>query len=887
MFGRQRKLDDFGSEIEAHLQNEVERLQEQGMSEDEARAAARRSFGNVLHAEERFYESGRWLWWDHCRQDVRYGLRTLRKSPGFTAVAVLTLALGIGATIAIFSVLDGVVLKPLWYAQPEQLVGLEVTPLAIDASLRGMAPEDYFVFRDHNRTFQDIGIYAETDTDRDVNVTGFAEPERVHALDVTHGVLSVLAVPPMLGRTFSPADDSPGAPLTAIVTYGYWRRRFGADPSAVGKTIIVNGMARQIIGVLPRNFQFLDMQDLALILPLQLDRNKTLLGNFSYFGVARLKAGSTLDQASADVARMLPITLDAFPPPRGVSTDFMHKAGLAPSLLPLKQEVIGNVGLLLWLLMASIGMVLLIACANVANLLLVRTEGRQNELALRAALGASRRRIGAQLLCESAVIGLLGSACGLGLAWAALRVLVALAPRGLPRISDVGVNLPVLYFTLGVTVFTGLLFGLVPVLKHTGVRAGAPEGGRTLGLNRERHRARNLLVTVQVALALVLLICSGLMIRTFRALTHINPGFARPGELQTFRISIPDSDVADDGNVPRMEQQIQDKLAAIPGVSSVAFSSAVPLDGDGRFDNVFTEDHPSTNGVLPPARHMLFISPGYFETLGIPLVAGRDLSWADTYNQVPVALVSENFVREYWRTPSEAIGKRIRVTTADDWRQIIGVVGDVRDDGMDKPARTDVYWPTLLAKFQSEPLRAQRYVTFVARSPLAGSAGLLNQIRQAVWSVDGNLPLASVYTLNYLYTRSMARASFALVMLGIAGAMALLLGTVGLYGVIAYSVSQRTREIGIRVALGAQRGDVMSLVLGEGMLVILTGLAIGLVGSLGLTRYLSSLLVGVSATDPLTFAGVAILLASVALAACYLPARRAVLIDPLLALRYE
>jgi predicted permease len=811
----------------------------------------------------------------------------LRKSPGFTAVAVLTLALGIGATIAIFSVLDGVVLKPLSYAQPEQLVGLEVTPLAIDASLRGMAAEDYFVFRDHSRTLEDIGVYAETDTDRDVNVTGFAEPERVHALDITHGVLSVLAVPPMLGRTFSPADDSPGAPLTAILTYGYWYRRFSADPSTVGKTIIVNGMARQIIGVLPRNFQFLDMQDLALILPLQLDRNKTLLGNFSYFGIARLKVGSTLSQASVDVARMLPITLDTFPPPPGVSTDSMHKAGFAPSLLPLKQEVIGNVGLLLWLLMGSIGMVLLIACANVANLLLVRTEGRQNELALRAALGASRRRIGAQLLCESAVIGLLGSVCGLGLAWAALRVLVALAPSGLPRISDIGVNLPVLYFSLGLTVFTGLLFGLVPVLKHTGVRAGAPEGGRTLGVSRERHRVRNLLVTMQVALALVLLICSALMIRTFRVLTHINPGFARPGELQTFRISIPDSDVADDGNVPRMEQQIQDKLAAIPGVFSVAFSSAVPLDGDGRFDNIFTEDHPSTNGVLPPARHLLFISPGYFQTLGIPLIAGRDLSWADTYNQVPVALVSENFAREYWRTSSEAIGKRIRVTTADDWRQIIGVVGDVRDDGMDRPARTDVYWPTLVAKFQSEPLRAQRYVTYVARSPLAGSASLINQIRQAVWSVDGNLPLASVYTLNYLYTRSMARASFALVMLGIAGAMALLLGTVGLYGVIAYSVSQRTREIGIRVALGAQRGDVMSLVLGEGMLVILTGLAIGLVGSLGLTRFLSSLLVGVSATDPLTFAGVATLLASVALAACYLPARRAVLIDPLVALRYE
>jgi predicted permease len=887
MFGRKRKLDDFSSEIEAHLRNEVERLQEQGMSEEEARAAARRSFGNVLHAEERFYESGGWLWWDRCRQDVRYGLRMLRKSPGFTAVAVLTLAPGIGATIAIFSVLDGVVLKPLSYPQPEQLVGLEVSPLAIDASLRGMAPEDYFVFREQSRTFQEIGIYAETDTDRDVNVTGFAEPERVHALDVTHGVLSVLGIAPMFGRSFSPTDDSPGAPPTAILTYGYWQRKFSADPSAVGKTIIVDGMARQIIGVLPRNFRFLDAQDLALILPLQLDRNKTLLGNFSYFGIARLKAGSTLAQASTDVARMIPITLDAFPPPPGVSLDSTQKAGLAPSLLPLKQEVIGNVGLLLWVLMGSIGMVLLIACANVANLLLVRTEGRQQELALRAALGASRRRIAAQLLCESALIGLLGSICGLGVAYAALRVLVALGPSGLPRISDIGIHLPVLYFTLGITLFTGLLFGLIPVLKHASVRAGVSEGGRTLGVSRERHRARNLLVTMQVALALVLLICSGLMIRTFRVLTHTHPGFTRPAELQTFRISIADSDVRDDAGVARIEQQIQDKVAAIPSVSSVAFSSAVPLDGDARFDNVDVADHPDAEGTLPPPRHLLFVSPGYFRTLGIPLIAGRDLSWADTHNKVPVALISANFAREYWRTPGEAIGKRIRVTTVDDWRQIIGVVGDVRDDGMDKPARTDVYWPTLLAKFQSEPLRVQRYVTFVVRSPLAGSASFMNQIRQVVWSVDGNLPLAGVYTLNYLYTRSMARASFTLVTLGIAGAMALLLGTVGLYGVIAYSVSQRTREIGIRVALGAQRGDVMSLVLGEGMLVILTGLAIGLVGSLALTRFLSSLLVGVSATDPLTFAGVAILLASVALAACYLPARRAVRIDPLVALRYE
>jgi predicted permease len=884
---RQQFDADLEEEMRLHLELRQEEQLESGMSAYDAQTAARRRFGNTTYLKEESHIAWGWEWFENLAQDARYGLRILRRSPVFAAVAVLTLALGIGATIAIFSVLDGVVLRPLSYLHPEQLVSLEVAPLAIDPSLRGMAPEDYFVFRDQSRTFQDIGIYAETDTDRDVNVTGFAEPERVHALDVTHGVLSVLGIPPMLGRIFSPSDDSPGAPPTAILTYGYWQRKFSADPSTVGKTIIVDGMARQIIGVLPRNFRFLDVEDLALILPLQLDRNKTFLGNFSYFGIARLQAGSTLTQASADVARMLPITLDAFPPPRGVSVDSLQKAGLAPSLLPLKQEVIGNVGLLLWVLMGSIGMVLLIACGNVANLLLVRTEGRQHELALRAALGASRPRIAAQLLCESAIIGLLGSIFGLGMAYAALRFLVALAPSGLPRISDVGVNLPVLYFTLAITVFTTLLFGLIPVVKHAGVRASVPEGGRTLGLSRERHRARNLLVTMQVALALVLLICSGLMIRTFRVLTHIHPGFERPAELQTFRISIADSDVPDDTGVPRIEQQIQDELATIPGVSSVSFSSAVPLDGDSRFDNVFAADHPYVEGALSPPRHLLFISPGYFHTLGIPLIAGRDLSWADTYNKVPVALISENFAREYWSTPSEALGKRIRVTTVDDWRQVIGVVGDVRDDGMDKPPRTDVYWPTLMAKFQSQLLRAQRYVTFVVRSPLAGSASFMNQIRQAVWSVDANLPLASVYTLNYLYTRSMARASFTLAMLGIAAAMALLLGTVGLYGVIAYSVSQRTREIGIRVALGAQQSDVMRLVLSEGVLVILVGLGVGLAGSLASTRFLSSLLFGVTATDPLTFAGVIILLALVAFAACYIPARRAMRVNPMVAVRYE
>jgi len=392
---------------------------------------------------------------------------------------------------------------------------------------------------------------------------------------------------------------------------------------------------------------------------------------------------------------------------------------------------------------------------------------------------------------------------------------------------------------------------------------------------------------MQVALALVLLICSGLMVRTFRVLTRTNPGFERSAEIQTFRISISNSDVPDDVNVPRIEQQIQDKLVAIPGVSSVGFSTAVPMDGDNRLDNVFAADREYAPGTVPPLRHLLFISPQYFQTLGIPLIAGRDLTWDDTYNKLSVAIISENFAREYWRTPTEALGKRIRIAAVDDWREIIGVVGNVHDNGLEKPARTAVYWPTLLAKFNSRPLRAYRYVTFVVRSPLAGSENFISQIRQAVWSVDANLPIAGVYTMNHFYTGSLARTSFTLVMLGIAGTMALLLGAVGLYGVIAYSVSQRTREIGIRIALGAQQNNVMRLILGEGMLVILIGLTIGLASSLVLTRFLSSLLFGVTATDPITFAAVAVLLAVVALAACYIPARRAMRVDPIVALRYE
>jgi predicted permease len=357
-----------------------------------------------------------------------------------------------------------------------------------------------------------------------------------------------------------------------------------------------------------------------------------------------------------------------------------------------------------------------------------------------------------------------------------LHFLVAFSPAVLPRMSQISINSRVLYFTFGITLFASLLFGLIPAFKYSAVRAGGLETRRILGPSRERHRARNFLVTTQIALAVILLICAGLMIRTFVVLTHVNPGFVGPSELQTFRVAIPTSDVADATAVTHIEQQIQDKLAAIPGVSAVAFTSAVPLDQDARFDNVFAEDRAYVQGAAPPVRHLVFVSPGYFSTLGIPLIAGRDLTWADIYSKAPVALISENFAREYWRTPADALGKRIRIRTTDDWSQIIGVVGNVHDQGMDKPARTNVYWPALQTNFWGNPLRAQRNVTFVVRSPLAGSESLLKQVRQAVWSVDGNLPLASVYTLNHLYTRSLAPVSFTLIMLGTAGAVALLLG---------------------------------------------------------------------------------------------------------------
>ncbi len=473
-----------------------------------------------------------------------------------------------------------------------------------------------------------------------------------------------------------------------------------------------------------RIFIFLIEGDPAIFLPFKWDRNKIKLGNFSYRALARLKPGVTMAQASADVARMIPISIRSFPAPEGFSVSLFEKAQFGPNLRPLKQDVVGDIGNVLWVLMGSIAVVLLIACANVANLLLVRVEGRRQELAVRAALGAGWKRIAADLLFESVILGLLGSALGLALAYAALRILVAMAPTGLPRIHEIGIDFPVLLFTLAIALFSSLLFASIPIFKYAGSRlnTGLREGGRALSQSREQHRARNILVVVQVALALVLLICSGLMIRTFRALMRVPPGFTAPDSVQTFRYYIPEADVPDTQaeRVVRMDQEVVNKLAAIPGVSQVSFSSAIPLDHNSSFDPVFAQDRTYAEGELPPLRRFKFISPGFFSTLGTPFIAGRDLTWDDTYQRIPVAIVSENLAREYWHDAGNALGKRIRVGNNDDWREIIGVVGNTYDKALTKIQRSSVYWPVIMNRFEGQKETSaprHRVSPFAVRAP--------------------------------------------------------------------------------------------------------------------------------------------------------------------------
>jgi len=877
------------AEIEEHIVMQTAENVRAGLSPIEARRQALLKFGNVEALKELYRDQRGLPFIETLVGDTRHALRRMRKAPGFTAAVIVTLALGIGANTAIFAVIESILIRPLAYPQAEALVGVWHTAPGLPGLPRiGLSPSMYFTYREENRSFEQFGLWSSGGA----SVTGVAEPEMPRALFVTYGVLDTLGIKPLLGRGFSQTDDTPGSPETVMLTYGYWQRRFGSDTSIVGRTLTIDSKPRTVIGVMPEAFRF--QRDPELILPQRLERSTQFLGGFGYQGIARLKPGVTIEHANADVARLLGVWLNAWPPNPGIDRAVFQNARVGPTLQPLKQDVVGDISTALWVVMGTLGLLLLIACANVANLLLVRAESRQQELAIRAALGAGRGRIAREMLVESITLGVLGGTLGLGLAYAALRILVVRGPDTLPRLNEIGIDPLVLSFAFGVSLLSGVLFGVIPIVKYAGPGiATALRGiGRTFSHDRERHRARHIRVVVQVALALVLLIGSGLMIRTFQHLRSVQPGFTRPEEIQILHSMIPMAIAKEPERVMRMQHEILDKLAAIPGVTSVGFGSRAPLESFlGVAGNpIDAEDKTFAKGRVPPLRQIRRIAPGYFKTMGTRVVAGRDFSWTDLYDGRRVAIVSENLAREWWGDPGAALGKRIReVGAADPWREIVGVVENVYDDGVHVKPPEFAYWPALMDRYiwGDDNGFVVSAGMFAIRSSRTDTEGFLAEAQQAIWSVNGRQPVFLVTTLKALYDQSMARTSFTLVMLAIAGGMGLVLGIVGIYGVIAYVVSQRIREIGIRTALGAQPAGLLRMFVRHGLRLVGIGAALGLVAAAGLTRLMSSLLFGVTALDPVTYTSVSALLIAAGVLASYLPARRAIAVDPIQALRTD
>jgi predicted permease len=804
----------------------------------------------------------------------------------FTVLTLLTLAIGIGANTAVFSVVNAILLKPLPFHDPDRLIAIWAKPQKQTLKEWPMSPAAYFTFRDEGKVFQDVTLWS-VGWD---NMTGNGEPELVDALYVDDGFLPLLGVRPTLGRPFSRQDDSPG-PATVILMNDYWRRKFGADPSVIGRRIMVDGESAEIIGVMPPGFWFMD-KHAAVIAPYQWDRAKVFIGQFGFHALARLKPGETLASASVDVGRMFPIMVDRFPPQPGMTKQMAQSLALQPIVRPLKSDLVGDIGKLLWVLMGAIGAVLLIACANVTNLLLVRSEGRRQELAIRAALGAGWWPIAKELLLESVVLGVSGGLLGVGVAYGALRLLAVIDPGNLPRLDQIRIDPTVLLFSLSISLVAGVLSASIPVFKYRGAHLAGVlrEGGRNASEGRERHRARNLLVIVQVALAMVLLIGSGLLLRTASALRQVPTGFTRPRQILTMQISVPDAET------PKQELALQsfygilEKVNAIPGVEFACISTGMTMDGSrmmGYGSPIFAADQTYSDGGIPPVRRFKYISPAYFKTMGNTLVAGRDLTLTDIFEARPVAIVSEALARELWRQPAAALGKRIQEVPNAPWREIVGVAGNEHDEGPDHAASAIVYLPTMVRNLFHHEVVLGRDQFFAVRSRQANSAKLLNDVRQAVWSVNRNLPLAKVRTMQEIYDQAVARPSFALVMLTIAAGMALLLGVVGIYGVISYAVSQRTREIGIRMALGAPQQSVRLLFVRECLLLIVVGLVCGVAVAAALSSLMTSLLFDVSPLDAATYLTVSAVLAAAALLASYIPARRATTIEPMEALRAE
>jgi predicted permease len=820
-------------------------------------------------------------------RDALFSLRALARRLPTTAVTLLTIALGIGATTAIFAVVYAVLIRPLPYPEPDALVGVWHSSSGVrGGSLNlGFSASMYLTYRAENRAFERFGIWSSNAA----SVTGIGDPEEVSALSVTADFLPALGVRPAIGRWFSEPDHEPGTAETVILTYGYWQTRVGRDPNVVGRTITVDGRPREVIGVMPQGFSFTQRFTFvssppAFLLPHRFDPNALPPhASFNYQGIARLKAGVTIEQANADVARLLSIWVDRY----GIDRAMMENAGIGPDIHTLKSDVVGDVGNMLWVLMGTVGVVLLIACANVANLLLVRAAARGQELAIRAALGAGRLRIARELLVESVMLGVLGGVFGLGIAYGGLRLLLTLQPANLPRIAEVTIDPPVLGFAFAVSLASGVLFGLIPVAKYAGSNLASPlRGGRRGTHSRERRLSQNALVVTQVALALVILVGSGLMLRSFQMLLNVEPGFSDPARLQLARISIPSAE-ADPPEVIETQKEMLARISSVPGVDSVAFTSAMPMQSELLNTSAVWVEGQEVPGQLPPLRRLKYGSPGLLATQGTPLIAGRDFAWTDVDEQRGAVIVSERVARETWGGAFEALGKRVRFAPTGPWDEVVGVAGDVLDEGADRPASATVYRRAgVHAGFGGAP-SIQRAVTFAIRSDRAGTESFLAEVREAVWSVNANAPVAHMRTLEDGMAQSMARTSFTLVMLGIAGSIALALGVVGIYGVISYTVSERTREIGIRVAIGAQSRDVAGMFLRHAFMLTLIGVVVGLAGAAGLARMMSSLLFGIGALDPTAYGAVVLLLVTACMLGSYLSARRALAVDAAEALRAE
>jgi putative ABC transport system permease protein len=822
----------------------------------------------------------------------RLAARRLWRAPAFAAAAALTLGLGIGGTVAVFSVLDGVLLSPLPVPQADRLVDVSHT-LALSGITRvDQSDATYLLYRRDNRVFSDFGAYRTQSVNflpAAADANGASSPRRLQAAFATPSLFTTLRVPPARGRGFTDADAQPGAPPVALISHGLWEGAFGGQPSAVGRTIAVDGIERQIVGVMPAGFDIPGDRD-ALWLPLVLDPTHTKSAAFDYRAIGRLRDGVTLAEAAADLQRLLPQVPVAFP--GRLTANAIAVTHMTVSVRSLRDVVVGNVGRTLWTVLGAVGALLLLACANVAGLFAARAEARQREFAVRRALGAGRGALLREFLAESVLLSGIGGGIGLALAAAGVAWLRGLPmAAAIPRIGEARVNAAVVAAAVGTSLLTAIGVSLVPMLRTQAAPAAMLLGadGRAATAGQLRQRTRRVLVVVQIALALILVAGAALFARSFRRLSAVDPGFDAAHGL-AFRVALPPAEYPAAGDAARAMVSVIDALRRLPGVQAVGAATKLPLDAEANQDSaVFVEDHPLPRGVFPGIYEMVFASPGYFTAMRIPLVAGRlfgppDPS-LDPAHAPREVVVSDAFARLYWGAAVRAVGRRIRMNPSGPWSTIVGVVGSVRGAGLERAPVSAVYSPLVTSDVAGVPW-TPRDVAFVVRT--AGDPGsVAAPVRRVLGEVVPAVPVFRLLPVEALLSAAVSRTAFTLLLVGIAALVALAVGATGIYGVVAYVVVMRTREIGVRLALGAHPADVRRMIVGRALADAVVGVAIGLIGAVGVTRALAALLFGVSATDAVSLGGAAALLVATALLAAWQPAHRAAALDPALALRSD